>query len=45
MAKDDLVGNLPTEVLMEAPASWGGVSRNWNGEALEEARGILAGLF
>lgn len=45
MAKDDLVGNLPTEVLMEAPTAWGATSRNWNGEALEEAREILAGLF
>lgn len=45
MAKDDLVGNLPTEVLMEATTAWGAAPRNWNGDALEEARGLLTGLF
>ena len=36
MAKDDLVGNLPTEVLMTSPAEWGaergsGTGMRWNG--------------
>ena len=44
MAKDELVGNLPTEVLMEAPAVWGGAKRNWNQEALAKAQSLLAQL-
>ena len=44
MAKDELVGNLPTEVLMEAPTVWGGAKRNWNQEALAKAQSLLAQL-
>jgi len=44
MAKDELVGNRPTEVLMEAPAVWGGAKRNWNQEALAKAQSLLAQL-
>lgn len=45
MAKDELVGNLPTEVLMEAPLTWGGVKKEWNQQALEKAKRILSLLF
>lgn len=45
MAKDELVGNLPTEVLMEAPAAWGGQTRSWNAEALSRAQEQLSSLF
>ena len=44
MAKDELVGNLPTEVLMEAPTDWGGAKRSWNQEALAKAQSLLAQL-
>jgi len=44
MAKDDLVGNLPTELLMQAPPLWGGLQRLWDAEALEEAQHLLARL-
>ena len=44
MAKDDLVGNLPTETLMEAPMAWGGQERHWNRDALERARKLMGGL-
>jgi len=45
MAKDELVGNLPTEILMDAPPKWGGQKRQWNAEALEKAKGVLSRLF
>ncbi len=45
MAKDDLVGNLATEVLMQAPESWGAAPRNWNAEALQEAQRLRALIF
>lgn len=45
MAKDDLVGNLATEVMMHAPESWGVVPRMWNAEALREAQRIRASIF
>lgn len=44
MAKDDLVGNLPTEILMGAPAGWGGAKKEWNQEALTLAQSLLSGL-
>jgi hydroxymethylglutaryl-CoA lyase len=37
MAVDDLVGNLPTELLMQSPVSWGGEQRDWDDAALSEA--------
>lgn len=43
MAKDDLVGNLPTETLMKAPMAWGALERSWNGDALERARKLMGG--
>ena len=45
MAKDDLVGNLPTEVLMESPAEWGAEERGWNRDALARAQRIRRELF
>ena len=45
MAKDDLVGNLPTEVLMTSPAEWGAKEREWNRDALERAQRIRMELF
>lgn len=45
MAKDDLVGNLPTELLMDAPSAWGGERRTWNADALKTAQGLLSSLF
>lgn len=45
MAKDDLVGNLATEVMMHAPESWGVAPRTWNAEALREAQRIRASIF
>ncbi len=44
MAKDELVGNLPTEVLMDAPVGWGGAKKEWNQEALALAQSLLSGL-
>ena len=45
MAKDDLVGNLATEVLMTAPEQWGVAPREWNAEALREAQRLRALIF
>ena len=45
MAKDDLVGNLPTEVMMEAPSEWGGAEKRWNRDALERAQRICGEIF
>ena len=45
MAKDELVGNLPTEVLMEAPEDWGGKAKSWNREAFAEAQRLLGTLM
>ena len=45
MAKDDLVGNLPTEILMASPAEWGAEERDWNRDALERAQRIRKELF
>ena len=45
MAKDELVGNLPTERLMMAPSAWGGAARQWNLDALAEAQLIRASIF
>ena len=45
MAKDELVGNLPTEVLMDAPSEWGGRDKPWNRQALGEAQRILGTLM
>ena len=45
MAKDDLVGNLPTEILMASPAEWGAEEREWNRDALERAQRIRKELF
>ena len=44
MAKDELVGNLPTEVMMNRPYLWGGKQKKWNEEALAQAQSLLAGL-
>ena len=44
MAKDELVGNLPTEILMGAPSGWGGAKKEWNQEALTLAQSLLSGL-
>ncbi len=44
LAHDDLVGNLPTEALMERPTQWGGQRKTWNMEALAQAQSLLAGL-
>lgn len=45
MAKDELVGNLPTELMMDAPPSWGAQARTWNAEALERARRLQEELL
>lgn len=45
MAKDELVGNLPSEVLMQAPVSWGAPSRRWDLEALERAHKLMGSLM
>ena len=45
MAEDELVGNLPTEILMVAPVLWGGNRRDWNELALEKAQSIRASIF
>lgn len=45
MAKDELVGNLPTELLMEGPPSWGGRERHWNRSAVERALRLQAELL
>lgn len=45
MAKDDLVGNLPTEVLMASPAEWGAEEREWNQDAYKRAQRIRRELF
>ena len=45
MAKDDLVGNLPTEVMMKAPLDWGGVEKKWDWGALERAQEIRKEIF
>jgi hydroxymethylglutaryl-CoA lyase len=45
MAEDELVGNLPTEILMVAPVLWGGNRRDWNESALEKAQSIRASIF
>ena len=45
MAKDDLVGNLATEVLMRAPEKWGVAPREWDAEALQEAQRCRALIF
>lgn len=45
MAKDDLVGNLPTEVMMKAPTEWGGAEKEWDWAALERAQKIRKEIF
>ena len=45
MAKDDLVGNLPTEAMMTAPQDWGGVEKEWNWNALKRAQEIRKEIF
>lgn len=45
MAKDDLVGNLPTEVMMKAPSEWGGAEKEWDWSALERAQEIRREIF
>jgi len=45
MAKDELVGNLPTEVLMDAPEDWGGKAKPWNRGAFAEAQRLLGTLM
>ena len=45
MAKDDLVGNLATEVLMQAPEAWGEAPREWNASALAEAQQWRVAIF
>lgn len=45
MAEDELVGNLPTELLMDAPAQWGGALKSWDREALGRAQQLLDGLL
>ena len=45
MAKDDLVGNLATEVLMQAPEAWGEAPREWNASALAEAQQWRTAIF
>lgn len=45
MAEDELVGNLPTELLMDAPTQWGGAMKPWDREALGRAQRLLDGLL
>ena len=45
MAKDELVGNLPTELMMNAPQEWGGKIKSWNAEALFEAQQMRTEIF
>lgn len=45
MAKDELVGNLPTEILMHAPEHWGGMKKPWNQQALADARSMLSRIY
>ena len=45
MAKDELVGNLPTELMMSAPQEWGGKIKSWNAEALFEAQQMRTEIF
>ena len=45
MAKDDLVGNLPTDVMMDAPVKWGGLEKKWDLDALQRAQRIRAEIF
>lgn len=45
MAKDDLVGNLPTEGMMDAPVGWGGIRKEWSLDALQRAQTLRADLF
>lgn len=45
MAKDELVGNLPTEVLMQGPEEWSAPPRDWNLEALAQAQRIRLRIF
>lgn len=45
MAKDDLVGNLPTDLMMDAPVGWGGTGKVWNLDALQRAQSMRAEIF
>ena len=45
MAKDNLVGNLPTEEMMDAPVKWGGIKKEWNLRALQKAQTFRADIF